>query len=59
MNFASADLAVGAGVAAVGAGVAAVGAGVAGGADGDMPSAAAPPIMKAVRAVVIMSFLSM
>jgi len=55
----SVDFAAGAGVAGVtaGAGVA-DGAGVAAGKFGDMPSATAPPIIKAVMAVVIMSFFS-
>src|SRR5215203_2378866 len=54
----SVDFAAEAGVAGVtvGAGVA-DGAGVAAG-EFDMPSAAAPPIIKAVMAVVIMSFFS-
>jgi hypothetical protein len=52
----SVDFAAGAGVT-VGAGVA-DGAGVAACEFGDMPSAAAPPIIKAVMAVVIMSFFS-
>src|SRR6476469_2912352 len=55
----SVDFAAGAGVAGVtsGTGVA-DGAGVAAGEFGDMPSAAAPPIIKAAMAVVIMSFFS-
>jgi hypothetical protein len=37
---------------------AAEGSGVAAGVFGDMPSAAAPPIIRAVTAVVIMNFFS-
>jgi hypothetical protein len=60
--FTSVDFAAGAGITA-GAGVtagdgAAEGSGVAADVFGDMPSAAAPPIIRAVTAVVIMNFFS-
>ncbi len=53
----SVDFAAGAGAHGGGL-VSRHGAGVAAGEFGDMPSAAAPPIIKAVTAVVIMSFFS-